>query len=385
MGTNLLPSIDSDTKQLPDVVRERIADNLVDPATPEGAAVDGIFSGLLTQTRQFVYFGDSWGTQLYNGVDPLPKVTIGRLGAKLIKNYSVSGAIIGPTSQNSGNSTDAQVATAQADVSYNKSTITDVVVLAGVNNIGGYLPTVDAARDHFQAIASLFPRARLWFATNAKKAINNAGDNDPWRWYNRFFEGASLAGYAVADFSPMWTWSAIRTTGTWWDPSSSTDSSRHPSAAGFAAIAGRLAAFLTGQSWRPYFKVPTDLHSNAATLMASQGVSGTPTLSTDDTVVDGVILRLNVSIGGMDALAAVPTTAFQPILQIPTAYMPIGNYLMGPAGCRLSGGTMDFTYALRVNQDGPGVVSVDPRLLNNHVGYFVLRADLPLNTIKTAD
>lgn len=97
------------------------------------------------------------------------------------------------------------------------------------------------------------------------------------------------------------------------------------------------------------------------------------------------MLRMNVSIGGMDALASVATTAYQPILQIPTSYIPIGEYLMAPAGCRLSSGTMDFTYAMRVNVDGPGVVSVDPRLLNNHVGYFVLRADLPLTTVKTAD
>lgn len=339
-----------------------------------------------SSTRRFAWFGDSWSDPagLYQGVTPLPSVVVSQLGGTLVKNYAKAGAILGPTSQNGGNSTDAQIATAQADTTYNKSTITDVVVLVGVNNIGGYLPSVDQARAHLQGIAALFPKARLWFATNAKRAINNAGDNDPWRWYNRFFEAASLASYAVAEFSPMWTWSAIRTSEAWWTPES-TDSSRHPSAAGMSAVAGRLAGFLSGESWRPYFKVATSLHANAATLMAAQGVSGTPSLATDDTTVEGSVLRLNVSIGGMDALASVATTAYQPILQIPTAYMPIGNYLMAPAGCRLSGGTMDFTYALRVNNDGAGVVSVDPRLLNNHVGYFVLRADLPLNMVKTAD
>lgn len=39
MGTNLLPSVDSDTKQLRDDIRARIAANLSDPATVEGAAV----------------------------------------------------------------------------------------------------------------------------------------------------------------------------------------------------------------------------------------------------------------------------------------------------------------------------------------------------------
>lgn len=386
MGNPLLVSVDSDSKQLPDAVRKRSAANLSDPDTFEGAAVGALLSGVGSNpARQFVYFGDSWGTKLYSDTDPLPSMAIARIGGNLVKNYAVGGAIIGPTSQNSGNATDAQVSTAQTDTSYNKNRITDVVVLAGVNNIGGYLPTVDQARSHFQAIANLYPNARLWYAADAKKAINNAGDNDPWRWYTRFFEGASLAGFAVAESSPMWTWSSIRDSAAWWDPSTSTDQSRHPTAAGFVAVAARLAGFLTGESWRPYFKVATSLHSNAGSLMAAQGVAGTPTLATDDTTIEGSTLRLNVSIGGMDGLASVATTAYQPILQIPTAYMPIGNYLMAPAGCRLTGGTMDFTYAFRVNNDGAGVVSVDPRLLNNHVGYFVLRADLPLNMVKTAD
>ena len=230
---------------------------------------------------------------------------------------------------------------------------------------------------------SQYPKAKFWFASNAKKAINNAGDNDPWRWYNRFFEAASLAGYEVAEWSPMWTWSATRDTAGWW-PSTSADSARHPAIPGFAAVAARLAAFLSGgTSWRPYFKVPTGLHPNAAALMTAQGVSGTPTIATDDTIVDGSILRLNVSIGGMDGLSAVSTASFQPILQIPTGYAPIGNYMLYPSACRLSGGTVDFNYAMPV--DRAGVVSVDPRLLNNHVGYFVLRADLPLTTVKTAD
>lgn len=39
MGTNLLPSVDSDTKQLDDDIRARIAANLADPSMPEGGAV----------------------------------------------------------------------------------------------------------------------------------------------------------------------------------------------------------------------------------------------------------------------------------------------------------------------------------------------------------
>ncbi|PZE26244.1 SGNH/GDSL hydrolase family protein [Curtobacterium sp. MCLR17_042] len=39
MGTPLLASVDSDTKQLPGAVRDRIAANLADPATPEGGVL----------------------------------------------------------------------------------------------------------------------------------------------------------------------------------------------------------------------------------------------------------------------------------------------------------------------------------------------------------
>jgi len=39
MGTNLVPSVDSDTKQLRDDVRARLTANFLDPLTPEGAAI----------------------------------------------------------------------------------------------------------------------------------------------------------------------------------------------------------------------------------------------------------------------------------------------------------------------------------------------------------
>jgi lysophospholipase L1-like esterase len=46
MGTNLLPSVDSDTKQLDDDIRARIALNLGDPAMPEGAALSTLLATL---------------------------------------------------------------------------------------------------------------------------------------------------------------------------------------------------------------------------------------------------------------------------------------------------------------------------------------------------
>jgi len=49
MGKPLIPSVDSDTKQFPDVVRERIAENLADPTSPEGAVIASLASGGATQ------------------------------------------------------------------------------------------------------------------------------------------------------------------------------------------------------------------------------------------------------------------------------------------------------------------------------------------------
>lgn len=42
MGTPQIPLVDSDSKQLPDGVRQRQAANIADPSTPEGAAVIGV-------------------------------------------------------------------------------------------------------------------------------------------------------------------------------------------------------------------------------------------------------------------------------------------------------------------------------------------------------
>ncbi|WP_284761606.1 SGNH/GDSL hydrolase family protein [Curtobacterium sp. MEB011] len=53
MGTNLLPSVDSDTKQLDDDIRARLAANLADPTTPEGAALRGAYAPVDPQTKLF--------------------------------------------------------------------------------------------------------------------------------------------------------------------------------------------------------------------------------------------------------------------------------------------------------------------------------------------
>jgi hypothetical protein len=50
MGTPRIPSVDSDTNQFPDSVRARMAANLLNPATPEGAAIGQAGVGVRTFT-----------------------------------------------------------------------------------------------------------------------------------------------------------------------------------------------------------------------------------------------------------------------------------------------------------------------------------------------
>lgn len=294
-------------------------------------------------------------------------------GGTLVKSYGIAGAFLGPTTFGAepAKASDAQVITATGDTTYSKSLITDVLVLIGVNNEGGYLPTAVEARAHFAAMGALYPNARLWFVPNSRKNIATGGTNDPWRLYARLAEGASMAGFAVSQWSPMWHWGTARDELGYWDVAANV----HMSAPGQTAWAKRLAGFLSGEQWRPHFSFNTTIHADAVALAAGA------TVSQDDSFIDGDTLHLAVAISGMDALSAVSTAAYVNVLQIPAHYAPVpGSYAFFPAGCRLTGGTMDFTYAARVI-DG-GIVQVDARLLNNHVAYFVLRTDLRLRLAK---
>ncbi|WP_156463752.1 SGNH/GDSL hydrolase family protein [Curtobacterium sp. Leaf154] len=96
MGTPLLVSVDSDSKQLPDAVRTRMVSNFADPATPEGVALDGRFVKATSRaTRQNVkrpltsglggrdvapFDWVCWGTSMTEGgpANGAPEVALGR-------------------------------------------------------------------------------------------------------------------------------------------------------------------------------------------------------------------------------------------------------------------------------------------------------------------
>lgn len=320
--------------------------------------------------RRFVVFGDSWTTTL-DGVN-IPQVAVGLLGGTIVKSYGIPGAFIGPTTYGAepAKASQAQVNTAAADATVNRNLITDVLFLAAVNNVGGFLPTVPQAVARFAEIKALYPNARCWYAANSAKGINNYGIDDPWRWYSHFFEAASIAGFTGAEWSPMWHWSATRDADGWW-PVGSTDSHVHLAAAGGTAWAGRLASFLSGNDgWRPHFRVPVTIHPDATAIAPAAG------LAHDGTFIDGATLRLNVVITGMDALTVAPDTN---VLQIPTAYAPIGAWMVYPAAA-YKAGKFDWSYSIEAK---PGaVIAASGKLLNEHESFFELRADIPLNVVK---
>jgi lysophospholipase L1-like esterase len=96
MGSPLLPSVDSDTKQFPDTVRTRMASNFADPTTPEGMALDGRFVRTASRvTRQTAkrpltsglggrdvapFDWVCWGTSMTEGgpANGAPEVALGR-------------------------------------------------------------------------------------------------------------------------------------------------------------------------------------------------------------------------------------------------------------------------------------------------------------------
>lgn len=238
--------------------------------------------GLLNLPRRFVVFGDSWTTTL-DGVN-IPQTAIQLIGGTLVKNYGVGGASIATQEHanqyNMTNVTSAQCATAQSD-SVDRSSITDVLVLCGVNNLGGaYKPTVAQAVEDM-AQFRLYPRARYWYVANSKNCQNS---DDAWAWYSVYIEAASQCGFAVAQTSPMWNWGVEAD--SWW-PSTANDGSRHMNAAGQTMWARRLAAFLSGgASYSPNFRPEFTMSQDLLALVPDATVQNRSTIQDGTLYVD---------------------------------------------------------------------------------------------------
>ena len=192
--------------------------------------------------RRFVIFGDSWATTL-SGVN-IPEKAITDSGARIVRNYGVSGALLGTRSQtDNALNTQSQIDRATADSTVDRSTVTDVLVLAGVNNVGSaWKPSYTEAQNTFNAF-KIYPNARYWYVANNSRTINLPDTSITWNdWIPMFQLGAQSVGFSTAVFSPFWThdanWNA------YWDGQDGAN--RHMNATGGTMFAGKLQGFLNG-------------------------------------------------------------------------------------------------------------------------------------------
>ena len=157
--------------------------------------------------RRFVVFGDSWTTPLAGGVC-IPEEAVAMVGGSIVANYGVAGAKLAPVTM-TGSCLEAQANAAAADGTVDKSLVSDVLVIMGVNNLNGshvtYLPDEATCRNLFEGLR-MYQHARYWYAANSKRCVNT--DQAAWTFYQRFMQCANDAGFAAARHSPMWHWGA---------------------------------------------------------------------------------------------------------------------------------------------------------------------------------
>lgn len=186
LGENLnkVEAIESRETHDEEVIKAVLGDNTVDAATAAKTKWDGYeqtitdnqtstaskFKALgvdsdagvenlvarVNEQRRLVLFGDSWCT--YDS---------GILGTELgvEKNYGVNGATIQQLT--------TQAQTAQADTSVTKDYVTDVVIVAGTNNVYHDNDVTEAeAKNAFQSIKDIYPNARVHFFPNNSRTFN---------------------------------------------------------------------------------------------------------------------------------------------------------------------------------------------------------------------
>lgn len=130
------------------------------------------------------------------------------VGGSIVANYGVAGAKLAPVTM-TGSCLEAQANAAAADGTVDKSLVSDVLVIMGVNNLNGshvtYLPDEATCRNLFEGLR-MYQHARYWYAANSKRCVNT--DQAAWTFYQRFMQCANDAGFAAARHSPMWHWGA---------------------------------------------------------------------------------------------------------------------------------------------------------------------------------
>ena len=147
------------------------------------AALETKIDSKTNMSKKVVLLGDSW-TQ--RNSKALEAAFLAFDDINEVHNFGVSGARIQQLS--------TQVDSATADTSFDNSTITDVIVVAGTNNAyWGTAITEDEAKTAFAYIVANFGNANVhWFPNNSRTV--NGGNNS---MYATIAKGATAAGATV--------------------------------------------------------------------------------------------------------------------------------------------------------------------------------------------
>ena len=322
--------------------------------------------------RRFVVFGDSWTTPLVGNVC-IPSEAVGLLGGSVVKNYGVAGAQLAGTAM-SANSLEQQANRAKTDTTVDRDLVSDVLVIMGVNNLNGtgtdYLPDYTTLTGLFDGLR-LYPNARYWYAANSKNMIVRA-DPAAWNHYHLFQRAAADTGFAVSRWSPMWNWGR----GDLW-PNDKPDA-RHMNETGQRLWARRLAGFLSGSDWRPFFSMDAaeaftpsqdllDIHSGAK---VSGGVS-----------VDGSTMDVRLQVVARNT--GYKGTSRVVIGTLAPRYMGIMPstehtcYVMTDTQSVIDHSLMRYRI-VEWGVDSYGNVHVDPSVFRDNKGFFTLAARIDL-------
>lgn len=309
--------------------------------------------------RRFVIFGDSWTTPIA-GVNIAEKAIVDS-GADIVKNYGVSGALLGTQSQ-TGNplNTQAQVDVAKLDTTVDRATVTDVLVLAGVNNTGStWRPSYQEAQATFNAFR-FYPNARYWFVANNSRAINLPNTAKYWNsWIPVFQCGAQSVGFCTSTFSPFWThdgnWAA------YWDGSDTAN--RHMNATGNIMFAGKLQDFLNGVDSKPTCGIDWKIDPSISAKIGNFAINDNASVFEGHSVHVYITCTGSGESGSKDLVSCLYTSdEFAPCYT--TEYLACQYY---------SGGDLIFGGMAAVRPDGH--IYINGNALKNNKGFIVLSGD----------
>lgn len=309
--------------------------------------------------RRFVIFGDSWTTPLAGQIN-LAERAVQILGGQLIKNYGVAGAILGPQSW-ADNTVADQAAAASSDDSYSRIEVTDVLLIAGLNNIGNdsWILDADTGKTLFDSM-KLYPYARYWYVANGKYWPGS--ERKCWEFYDSYSMAARLSGWAVSEYSPIWDYAPDHD--SWW-PADADYETRHMGTVGQERFAHQIAGFLNGGDPMPSFAPEIELED-----MTSIGIDNDAEKTKITAHVDGYQVSIHMVSSIYDPSSPAQDSTYYPIASIPVWLLP--STVIDPGYLVEVIHIASDKQTRWVAMTGNGKIVVDGKTIKNNGGYFVI-------------